>query len=594
MAPLRGRSLRIGGASRSERRVPPRRSVSLTSLVPRWLLVTASVIALVSGVIEAGVLAIVVGVAGVLSGSGEIERLGLGPLELHATAGVLVVVGLVLIAVRLVLSLMVVAITAHSAAAAQTRLRRDLVDAFLRSSWMGQIEEREGALQELIIGHTQRLGMSVSFLLSGLAALANLVALTAAAFVVAPIAAALTAIIGTVITILLRPLVRRARRRVIELADAELNFAGLVHETSRVVQELGVFGVQDAQAECLSGSADKIRRNLSGQRRLSGFISSIYQTVALAFILAGLGLLYAFGTGNVASLGAAVLMLVRSLSYAQTAHHSRQGVRDLTPYYGGIVDACERLNRRRPTIGLKPLRRVERMELVGVSFGYAGRPPVLRDVNCSVAANEAVAIVGPSGEGKTTLAMLLLRLIALDSGEYLVNGAPADEYSMTDWTRRISYVSQFPQLLTATVRENIRFFRDLTDVQIEEAAQAAGILDEILAMPQGFDTVVGNRRDSLSGGQQQRVALARALVGSPDVLILDEPTSALDPASEAAVHDSLASLRGSVTMVIVAHKAGSVELCDRVLAVEAGTVRELDRSVLVAGEARRLLGGPER
>jgi ABC-type multidrug transport system fused ATPase/permease subunit len=197
---------------------------------------------------------------------------------------------------------------------------------------------------------------------------------------------------------------------------------------------------------------------------------------------------------------------------------------------------------------------------------------VVRDLNFEILAGEAIGIVGPSGAGKSTLMQLLLRLRPPSSGVLLVNGEPADSFARSDWQRRVAYVSQDPKVFQATVADNIRYFRDLDHVAIERAARLAHIHEDIVAMRNGYDTVIGQRADAVSGGQRQRIALARALAAEPDVLVLDEPTSALDLASEAAIQASLSELHGQMTMVIIAHRLSVLSICDRVLVLSKGTV----------------------
>jgi ABC-type multidrug transport system fused ATPase/permease subunit len=204
-------------------------------------------------------------------------------------------------------------------------------------------------------------------------------------------------------------------------------------------------------------------------------------------------------------------------------------------------------------------------------------------VSFQVDAGEAVGIIGPTGAGKSTLSQLLLRLREPSRGSYLVNGESAGSFTWTDWQSRVAYVPQEPRVLRGSVAENIRFFRDIEQPTIEEAARRANVHDEILAMGAAYDTVIGQRADAVSGGQRQRICLARALAGRPDLLVLDEPTSALDLASEAAVRASLAALRGQVTVFIIAHRLPLIDICQRVLVLDKGRVkafadsRELDR-----------------
>jgi ATP-binding cassette subfamily B protein len=195
--------------------------------------------------------------------------------------------------------------------------------------------------------------------------------------------------------------------------------------------------------------------------------------------------------------------------------------------------------------------------------------------------------VGPSGAGKSTLVQLLLRMRTPTAGRFLLGALPVDDIDLVSWRRHVAYVPQEPRLLDGTVADNIRFHRDIDQASVERAARLAHIDHVIRAMPQGYDTVVGQRADAVSGGQRQRLCLARALAGNPSVLVLDEPTSALDRDSEAAIQATLRELRGRLTMFIVAHRPSLLEICDRIFELDRGHLRVLGRSTPVAAAAAR-------
>jgi ABC-type multidrug transport system fused ATPase/permease subunit len=158
----------------------------------------------------------------------------------------------------------------------------------------------------------------------------------------------------------------------------------------------------------------------------------------------------------------------------------------------------------------------------------------------------------------------------------LVNGQPVEHVARRDWMRLFAYVPQDPQLLTGTVRENIRFYRPwITDDAIEDAARRAHVHSEILRFDRGYETVVGQRADAVSGGQRQRICVARALAGSPSFLVLDEPTSALDLRSEEGLRQSLDELRGSVTLLVIAHRLSTLNVCDRIMVLASGRLEAI-------------------
>jgi len=202
---------------------------------------------------------------------------------------------------------------------------------------------------------------------------------------------------------------------------------------------------------------------------------------------------------------------------------------------------------------------------------------VLTSLDFTVRRGEAIGIVGPSGAGKSTLVKLLLRLHDPESGDLLANGRSARTVRLSDWYRRVGYVPQDVSTFNGSVSENIAFFRPwIMSDQIVTAARRAHLHDEIMALPYGYETLVGERMGRLSGGQRQRLALARALVGDPDVLVLDEPTSALDMQSENLVQQTIEELRGSLTLFVIAHRISTLSSCEKIVVLENGKVTALD------------------
>lgn len=208
-----------------------------------------------------------------------------------------------------------------------------------------------------------------------------------------------------------------------------------------------------------------------------------------------------------------------------------------------------------------------------VTFAYAGSEPVVSNFSLHVYPGETVALVGPSGSGKTTLMNLLLRLHALQGGSIALDGRDIRSYTAKSLRRQIAFVSQDIHLFNDTVRANIGYaVPHAPDEMIESVARSADAHEFIMALPNGYDTVIGDRGGRLSGGQRQRLALARALLKDAPVLVLDEATSALDAMSESVVHDALARLRNDRTTLVVAHRLSTVVDADRIVVLKDGAL----------------------
>ncbi|MEC3650092.1 multidrug resistance ABC transporter ATP-binding protein/permease BmrA [Bacillus subtilis] len=214
------------------------------------------------------------------------------------------------------------------------------------------------------------------------------------------------------------------------------------------------------------------------------------------------------------------------------------------------------------------------IQLDCVSFGYKPDQLILKEVSAVIEAGKVTAIVGPSGGGKTTLFKLLERFYTPTAGAIRLGDEPIDTYSLESWREHIGYVSQENPLMSGTIRENICYGleRDVTDAEIEKAAEMAYALNFIKELPNQFDTEVGERGIMLSGGQRQRIAIARALLRNPSILMLDEATSSLDSQSEKSVQQALEVLMEGRTTIVIAHRLSTVVDADQLLFVEKGEI----------------------
>ncbi len=297
--------------------------------------------------------------------------------------------------------------------------------------------------------------------------------------------------------------------------------------------------------------------------------------VMLGFVLAIRALSPGDLAGLLPKLGVFGIALVQMLPALTSFGRLRMEIMGLLPDVDRAHLAVTSLVPKRPD-GTVVLDRLERgIAFEDVSFAHRGREPLMRGVDLVFEKGKVTAVVGPSGAGKTTLVNLVLDLFQPDGGRVTVDGVPLAELKQSAWLGSIGLVSQDPFIHNSSVADNIVFGRKghsaESVVQAAKTANAHGFIQEL---PQGYDTVIGDRGMKLSGGQQQRVAIARAVLSSPEILIFDEATSSLDTASERLVQEAIYSVSRDRTVIIIAHRLSTIRYADKIIVLDQGEVIE--------------------
>src|SRR6266542_5969644 len=384
---------------------------------------------------------------------------------------------------------------------------------------------------------------------------------------------------------------RRYHERTERLQESWGEAATLVEETVvgiRVVKGLGAGEPLAAEFRTRSGSI--VRRALD-IARLDAVFLPILEFLPLLGLLAVLWLggrrviSGELSLGSFVAFNAYVAMLVWPLRVLGQRVTTLQKAVGASARISEVLEAEPRLRETRHPVKLDGVRGDVRLRQV--QFGHEGRP-VLDGLDLHVAPGESLALVGATGSGKSTVAGLLARLYDPDDGAVLLDGHDVRELRLADVRRAVALVFEETFLFTDTVRENIRLARpDARDEDIERAAALAGAAEFVADLPEGYETVLGERGFSLSGGQRQRVAIARAILADAAVLVLDDATSAVDATKEHEIRAALATVMEGRTTLVITHRPATIALADRVAVLESGCIVEEGNHAELLGQSER-------
>ena len=386
--------------------------------------------------------------------------------------------------------------------------------------------------------------------------------------------------IGVPLLILIQKLDRPMRERSLRAAERESAISTRVQETLSSIRAVQAFGREAAESQRFGDHADA---SLRAKLRLT-----VLQSGSQAIV----GLLLAIGTAAVVGIGAWRVMhgvltvgdIVLLVSYLamlykplETLAYTAATVQGAAADARRVFSILDHTPEVRDKTGAVPLsvRTAGPIVFDHVCFSYNGGKQVINDVCLEIPAGQTVALVGPSGAGKTTLANLAMRFYDPTEGRVALNGTDLRSLTLESLRQNIALVLQEPVLFSSTIRENIAYGRpEATNEEIEAAAQAAGAHDFIQALTRGYETQIGERGVTLSGGQRQRLSIARAFLKDAPILILDEPTSALDSTTERQVLEALKRLMKDRTTLIIAHRLSTVREADQIVVIQDGKIAE--------------------
>ena len=461
-------------------------------------------------------------------------------------------------------------------------LRRQAVRSFLRARTQVQDEIPVGAFVNELTVELNRAMASLFSIVRMAASVLQMAVYIGGLFVMSPSMTVLSIFVFGAMGFIARRLVATVKRTGAAISDANTELARFLMERLPLARLIRLSGMDTAESKAFSKISGRQAERDYRHKMVTTRITLLPEPIAIAFAYTTLYVgSRVFGL-SLEVLGLFVIVLVRLLPI----------VKNVVNYHNSIVGrwpAVERIDMRLRQLekareergGDRAFMRVDKeICYENVSFRYKNsRASALNQVTVSLAAHRMTALVGPSGAGKSTFVDLLPRLRDPTDGRILVDGIPLDEFSMESLRAGVAFVPQQPQMFNIPAIEHIRYGKeDATIDEVREAARLAGAIDFIEALPDGFDTLLGDGGKRLSGGQRQRLDIARALVRRAPILILDEPTSALDADAEAAFRDALRRLRHDtdLTIIVIAHRLSTIADADQIVVLRDGHVEAAD------------------
>jgi ATP-binding cassette, subfamily B, bacterial len=394
-----------------------------------------------------------------------------------------------------------------------------------------------------------------------------------------------------------RARIRQASRR---LRKAEGQVGATAQEKIGAIQVVQAFANEDNEAWQF---AQQTRQSLNAGLEVSRLQSELSPLVDLVGVIA-LAAITWLGAREVIAGRITLGYLLLFTTYLRSILSPARQLAKLSSQFSKADASAERIQDLldiqpdvRDLPGARPAPRLRgAVAFDGVLFGYSRDTPVLRDIRLRVEPGMIVALVGPTGSGKSTLIGLIPRFHDPQAGRVLLDGIDVRRFTLRSLRDQISLVLQEPVLFNGTIRDNIAYGRTgVSDVEVLRAAKAANVDEFVGRLPHGYGTVLGERGGTLSGGQRQRISIARAIVRNAPILLLDEPTSGLDAESEALVMDALQRLMQERTTFVIAHRLSTIEHADLILVLDQGQIREggTHRELLRAGGLYARLHTPQ-
>jgi ATP-binding cassette subfamily C protein len=501
----------------------------------------------------------------------RIVREGLDTLGIPPTLEALMLVIFFAIILKSGLLLLAKKRVGYTVAQVATDLRLELLHALLLSRWEFHLRQPVGTLANAMTTEAGRTSKAYQSGATMIIFVIQVIILVIVAFLVSWKATLVALFGGLSIFYLLRRLIDKARRAGERQTKVMKSLTGQLVDSLQSIKPLKSMALENLAESVLAKETNKWNKALRKQVLSKEYLRAFSEPLRFAFLLLGLYAALLLLKLPVATLMVYVFLIGRILQQLGKVQDEYQKMVTFESAYDALKNKIKEAHadRERSSGTLEP-DLTKAIRLNHIFFAYENKR-VLDDASFIFPAGQITAIVGPSGAGKTTVADLVIGLIRPDRGQILIDDLSLEQIDMHKWRRQIGYVPQESWLLHDTVLNNVTLGDpELTEDDAAAALRSAGAWEFVKKMPQGINSIVGERGGKISGGQRQRIAIARALVHKPRLLILDEATTALDPENEMVICNALRELRGRLTILAISHQPALLEVADQAYRLHNG------------------------
>ncbi|OQB59716.1 MAG: Heterocyst differentiation ATP-binding protein HepA [Bacteroidetes bacterium ADurb.Bin141] len=557
---------------------------NLTQLMPKKVLLAITLMVLLSLTEAAGLVLLIplLGLVGLDVGQGSLGQIGelvsgfFRFLGLEPTLVSVLLIYVLVVSFSAFLTRYQTLKTSQIQYEFAAHLRKRLYNAITNSSWLFFSRMKASNFAHALTNEIDRISVGTGQFLTFISGIMILAVYIIFALELAGLFTGVIFAVGVTILLLLRRRASRSRSSGEEITTTTRDLYYSIMQHLDGMKTIKSFGMQNENIKLFSKQANQVARNYLNAIQSYADVKILFDIGTVIVLAIMVYFLIEIIKIPTASLFLLIYLFVRMIPQFSTIQRAYQYFTNMLPAFSNVMRLEEECLENSETAGSRDeqIELKKEIKLENVKFSYRGGEHfTIKDLNLKVLAGKTTAIAGPSGAGKSTVADLVMGLIKPEEGKVFVDGVAVTEKSLASWRNKIGYVAQETFLFNETIRFNLQLSRpDASEEELQDVLKLAAANEFVSKLPEGLETVIGDRGVRLSGGEKQRLALARALLRKPSLLIMDEATSNLDSDNEKKILKAIDNLHGEITILMIAHRISAIENADHIYLIDGGRI----------------------